>query len=119
MRGIWIWVSTVESMKAAVASPAPELPPPITSAYSGTTESSNWKPKRAAKETRMSSITGRVSKASRSVDPVVCGGLLTLLTLQHPMPWVARAVREPPLQGAVLTSASGWVDDVDYASWWP
>jgi hypothetical protein len=32
------------------------------------------------------------------------------------MPWVARAVREPPLQGSVLRSASGWVDDVDYAS---
>jgi hypothetical protein len=81
MRGIWIWVSTVESMKAVVARPAPELPPPASFAYRGTTESSSWKPKRAAKATRVSRTTGRVNKTSRFVAPVVCAGPFTLFTL--------------------------------------
>jgi hypothetical protein len=81
MRGIWIWVSTVESMKAAVARPAPELPPPAWSAYRGTTESKSWKPKRAAKATRVSRITGRISKTSRSVASVVRARPFTLFTL--------------------------------------
>src|SRR5919107_2065547 len=85
MRGIWIWVSTVDSMKAAVASPAPELPQPASSAYSGTTESSNWKPKSAAKATRVNNATGRVNRASRSVAPFVCADPFTALTLQHRM----------------------------------
>src|SRR5215212_1711036 len=116
MRGICIWVSTVDNMKAAVASPAPELPPPASSAYSGTTESSNWKPKSAAKATRVNNMTGRVNKASRSGALPLCSGPFTALTLQHRMPWVGRAVREGPLQGALLTPASGRMNDVDYAS---
>src|SRR5215212_7589098 len=116
MRGIWIWVITVDNMKAAVASPAPELPPPASSAYSGTTESSNWKPKSAAKATRVSNTTGRVNKDSRSGAPDVRADPFTPLTLQHLMPWVARAVREPPYRGAVLTPAPRGMDDVDHAS---
>src|SRR5215212_4820885 len=67
-------------MKAAVARPAPELPL-ASSAYTGTTESSNWKPKRAAKATRVSRTTGRVNKTSRSGAPVVRACPFTPLTL--------------------------------------
>src|SRR5215203_6165404 len=108
MRGIWIWVSTVESIKAAVARPAPELPPPASSAYRGTTESKSWKPKRAAKATRVSKITGRVSKTSRSVAPVVCARPFTLLTLP------AKTASFPG--GSVLDSPPWRVHDVDHAS---
>src|SRR5215204_5174550 len=116
MRGIWIWVSTVDDMKAAVASPAPELPPPASSAYSGTTESSNCKPKSAAKATMVNNTTGRVNKASRSGALPLCSGPFTALTLQHVTPWVSRAVREPPYREMGLTPPSGRMNDVDYAS---
>src|SRR5688572_27945268 len=108
MRGIWIWVSTVESMKAAVARPAPELPPPASFAYRGTTENSNWKPKRAAKATRVSRITGQVSKTSRSLVPVVCAGPFTPLTLP------AKTASFPGQKR--LDSPPGRVYDVDHAS---
>src|SRR5829696_2957984 len=99
MRGIWIWVSTLESIKAAVARPAPELPPPASFAYRGTTESSSWKPKRAAKATRVSRTTGRVSRTSRSVVPVVCAGPFTPLTLPAAADWEGL----DPSQSALLS----------------
>src|SRR5829696_6134955 len=110
MRGIWIWVITVESMKAAVASPAPELPPPTSSAYRGTTDRSNWKPKSAAKATKMSRTTGLVNNVSRSDVPVFCAGPFTPHNVTAGFPGAQ------PRRGTVLTPAPRRVDDVDDAS---
>src|SRR5215208_7236443 len=123
MRGIWIWVSTVESMKAAVARPAPELPPPASSAYRGTTESSSWKPETAAKATRVSRTTGRVNKASRSGPPAVCAGPFTPLTLparaaahfSWSLGWYVDGSRTAHIPTALI-SAPWWMYDVDHAS---